>query len=185
MLIATRRMEELAHKAREGDSSAHRELLRLLHPEVLRRCARFLPHRQDAEEACRDALARLGRELSRFERDSPFTTWLYTVVATSARHTYRSMRHRCAEDAAESTPWPQDPRTTSVIAGSRIGLLEALDEMERDRPDLVPPLVLRDLCQVDYGAIARGLGLGLDTVKSRIHEGRAYLRRSLAVAVVP
>ncbi|WP_394347336.1 RNA polymerase sigma factor [Streptomonospora litoralis] len=174
-------LEDLARRARDGDSASLDELLRRIQPEVLRRCARFLPYRQDAEEACQDALLRVARNIGGFKGDSLFTTWLYTVVSNSARQTYRSMKRRSAELPTESDRIPnqRDPRTTSVIAGSRIDLLEALDQLERDRPNLVAPLVLRDLCQMDYKEIATELDLALGTVKSRIHEGRKHVRASL------
>ncbi|GAB3487014.1 RNA polymerase sigma factor [Nocardiopsis coralliicola] len=176
-------LEDLARRARDGDEAALEDLLRRIQPEVLRRCARFLPYRQDAEEACQDALLRVARKIGSFKGESLFTTWLYTVVSNSARQTYRSMKRRSNEmpTEADRIPHQRDPRTTSVIAGSRIDLLEALDQLERDRPNLVAPLVLRDLCQMDYNEIAGELDIALGTVKSRIHEGRKHVRRSLAV----
>lgn len=177
-------LEELAQRAREGDQAALDLLLRRIQPDVLRRCARFLPYRQDAEEACQDALLRVARNIGSFKGNSLFTTWLYTVVSNSARQTYRSMKRRSAEmpTEADRIPHQRDPRTTSVIAGSRIDLLEALDRLEHDRPNLVAPLVLRDLCQMDYNEIAEELELALGTVKSRIHEGRKHVRKSLTVS---
>ncbi|PSK87382.1 RNA polymerase sigma-70 factor (ECF subfamily) [Murinocardiopsis flavida] len=177
-------LEELARRAREGDQAALDGLLRRIQPDVLRRCARFLPYRQDAEEACQDALLRVARNIGSFKGNSLFTTWLYTVVSNSARQTYRSMKRRSAEmpTEADRIPHQRDPRTTSVIAGSRIDLLEALDRLEQERPNLVAPLVLRDLCQMDYNEIAEELELALGTVKSRIHEGRKHVRKSLTVS---
>jgi RNA polymerase sigma factor (sigma-70 family) len=176
-------LEQLALRAKEGDEAALEELLRRIQPDVLRRCARFLPYRQDAEEACQDALMRVAANIQNFRGDSMFTTWLYTVVSNSARQTYRALKRRAAEMPTEADRLPHrtDPRTTSVIAGSRIDLLEALDQLEKDRPNLVAPLVLRDLCQMEYGEIAAQLDLALGTVKSRIHEGRKRVRQALAV----
>ena len=127
-------LEDLARRAKDGDEAAMDDLLRRIQPEVLRRCSRFLPYRQDAEEACQDALLRVARKIGSFKGDSLFTTWLYTVVSNSARQTYRSMKRRSAEypTEAERMPNQSDPRTTSVIAGSRIDLLEALDQLEKD-----------------------------------------------------
>jgi RNA polymerase sigma-70 factor (ECF subfamily) len=60
---------------------------------------------------------------------------------------------------------------------SRIDLLEALDKLERINPQLVAPVVLRDLSQLTYPEIAELLGLPLSTVKMRIHEGRKLMRK--------
>jgi DNA-directed RNA polymerase specialized sigma24 family protein len=70
---------------------------------------------------------------------------------------------------------------TSVIAGSRLDLLDALERLEAYRPELVTPMVLRDICQLDYDDIATQLGVPVGTVKSRIHYARVHVRRSLAV----
>jgi RNA polymerase sigma-70 factor (ECF subfamily) len=57
----TVRTEELARRAAAGDTGALDELLRSIGPEVLRRCGRFLPCREDAEEAAQDVLMQVAR----------------------------------------------------------------------------------------------------------------------------
>ncbi|WP_433376765.1 RNA polymerase sigma factor [Actinoplanes sp. CA-142083] len=174
------RLEALARRAAAGDAAALNELLAAIRPNVLRRCARFLPCFQDAEEACQDALLQVARTIDRFEGRSLFTTWLYVVVANSARQTYRSLKRRAVEQAHEAPQLDRpDPRTTSVIAGSRLDFLDALERLEARRPDLVAPLVLRDVCQLDYAEIAGHLGIPVGTVKSRIHQARTDLREYL------
>jgi RNA polymerase sigma factor (sigma-70 family) len=71
------------------DAAALDALLAEIRPPVLRRCARLLPCYQDAEEACQDALLQVALTIGRFEGRSLFSTWLYVVVANSARQTYR------------------------------------------------------------------------------------------------
>jgi RNA polymerase sigma factor (sigma-70 family) len=172
--------EELARRAATGDRDALDGLLRQIQAGVLRRCARFLPHRQDAEEAAQDVLLQVARNIHRFEGRSKFSTWLHVIIANCSRQTYRSLKRRFAEQASAELPLEKpDPRTTSVIAGSRIDLLDALEKLERSKPDLVAPIVLRDVCQMDYNEIAAHLGVPLGTVKSRIHDGRKLVRQSL------
>lgn len=174
--------EDLARRAAAGDGRALDVLLARVEPMVLRHCHRILPCRQDAEEACQDTLLQVARTITQFEWRSRFTTWLHVVAANCARHTYRSLKRRAAEraEASIATDAP-DPRTTSVIAGSRLDLLDALERLEAYRPELVAPIVLRDICQLDYDDIATQLGVPVGTVKSRIHHARAHVRRSLAV----
>ena len=175
------RLEALATRAAAGDTEAINELLALIEPRVMRLCSRMLPCKQDAEEACQDALLRVATKIDTFRGGSKFTTWLYTVAGNSARSTYRSLKRRSVEQPVDEMPTHADPRTTSVIAGSRIDLLEALETMEASRPELVEPLVLRDIAQLDYADIARQLDQPLGTVKSRIHHARQYLRPLLRV----
>ncbi|MEU0005171.1 RNA polymerase sigma factor [Streptomyces sp. NPDC006314] len=170
-------MEDLARHAAAGDSAALERLLTEIRPEVVRRCARFLPCREDAEEAAQDVLLQVARHICAFEGRSRFGTWLYTVVANCCRQKYRELKRRAAEQPAAIEPsHAVDPRTTSVIAGSRVDLMEALDRLEREHPHLVAPLVYRDICQLDYAEVAERVGIPLGTLKSRLHEARKQVR---------
>jgi RNA polymerase sigma factor (sigma-70 family) len=174
-------VEALAARAAAGDQDALDALLRRIQPDVLRRCGRFLPYRQDAEEACQDVLLQVARNITRFEGRSRFTTWLHAITANCVRQTYRRLRRRAAELATDEPALDRpDPRTTSVIAGSRVDLLDAIEALDRHRSDLVAPFVLRDLGQLDYESIAEHLGIPLGTVKARIHAARQHVRQTLA-----
>ncbi len=69
-----------------------------------------------------------------------------------------------------------DPRTTSVIAGTRLDLLEATETLEREHPQYVEPLLLRDVYGMSYDEIAEQVGAPLGTVKAQIHHGRKLVR---------
>jgi RNA polymerase sigma-70 factor (ECF subfamily) len=92
------------------------------------------------------------------------------------------MKRRAAEKPTDELPVHADPRTTSVIAGSRLDLLDALEVVGTDHPELVEPLVLRDVQELDYNEIASLLDVPLGTVKSRIHSARNAVRPLLKVA---
>ncbi|WP_179851213.1 RNA polymerase sigma factor [Streptomyces sp. TLI_55] len=176
-------IEDLARRASAGDLAALDALLAAVRPEVVRRCGRFLPCREDAEEAAQDVLLQVARKIGTFEGRSRFSTWLYTVVANCCRQKYRELKRRSAEQPAPTVDDHRaDPRTTSVIAGSRIDLLEALDRLEREHPLLVAPLVYRDICRLEYAEAAERAGVPLGTFKSRLHEARRQVRPWLAEA---
>jgi RNA polymerase sigma factor (sigma-70 family) len=174
-----RSVEELAREAAVGDAVAMDELLRQIQPGVLRHCARFLPYRQDAEEACQDVLLVVASKINTFQGRSKFSTWLYEVTANQARQTYRSLRRRAAEHGTDLPVERPDPRTTSVIAGSRLDLLDALERLETTHPVLLRAFVMRDIGDLEYADIAAELGVALGTVKARIHEARRYVREAL------
>jgi RNA polymerase sigma-70 factor (ECF subfamily) len=174
--------EDLARSAAQGDHRSLGELLRRIEPDVLRHCNRLLPYHQDAEEACQDTLLAVARNIRRFEGRSRFRTWLHIVTANCARTTYRTLKRRASEQAEELPEQRPDPRRVSVIAGSRLDLLEAMESLETDRPELAQALVLRDICQLDYAEVAEQLGIPLGTAKSRIHQARRYIQDALGDA---
>jgi RNA polymerase sigma-70 factor (ECF subfamily) len=170
-------IESLARRAAAGEATALDALLTSIRPEVLRQCGRFLPCFQDAEEACQDALLQVTRNITRFEGRSKFSTWLHVLVGNCARQTYRSLKRRAAEWPGPDLPLDlPDPRTTSVIAGSRLDLLDALERLEAHRSSLATALVLRDLCQLDYDEIAEQLAIPVGTAKSQVRRARQHIR---------
>jgi len=176
--------EELARRAATGDRAALELLLAEIRPSVLRRCSRFLPCYQDAEEACQDVLLQVARNIGGFEGRSRFSTWLHVIIANGSRQTYRTLKRRAAEQGYAEMPVDvPDARTTSVIAGSRLDLLDALEKLETARAELVAPMVLRDICQLDYREIATHLGIPEGTVKSRIHQARGLVRQYLLAGI--
>lgn len=171
-------VEALARAAAAGDPAALERLLAALRPEILRLCARFLPNRDDAEDACQDTLLALTRSIGRFEGRSSFRTWLHRLTANRARSTYQRLRGRfLAESGGTPLPDRPDPRRTSVVAGTRLDLLDALETL---RPDLAEAVVLRDVLDLSYQDIAALAGVPEGTVKSRIHQARTALRQHLS-----
>src|SRR6266545_5011349 len=135
----------------------------------------------DQEAAAQDALLAVATKIHTFRGTGSFAGWMTIVATNCARQTYRSLKRRSRERSTELLPEPVDPRTTSVIAGSRLDLLEALDALEAEHPQLVQPLVLRDLGGMSYAEIADELDSPLGTIKARIHQGRKQVAQRLAV----
>lgn len=174
------RLTGLRRAAVDGDPIALDELLGAVQPLVSRRCARILPCVQDAEEATQDTLIALARHLSSFDEGrGAFLGWVTVIASNCARTTYRSLKRRFAERPVEFVPEKYDPRTTSVIAGSRLDLLDALEDLETNHPQMLQPFVLRDLGALPYEEIASYLDLPLGTVKAQIHSARRFVRERL------
>jgi RNA polymerase sigma-70 factor (ECF subfamily) len=169
-------LEGLAARAAAGDQQALDSLLVEIQPRIRRICGRMLLYPEDAEEAAQDALLLVSTRIHTFAGRSRFTTWLHAVASNSARSTYRTLKRRSAELPTDELPISADPRTTSVIAGSRLDFLEALEILGVDHPALVEPLLLRDIQELEYSDIAHLLDIPLGTVKSRIHSARQIVQ---------
>lgn len=171
--------EGVIARARTGDPAAVDDLLGAVRPLVLRRCARILPHPQDAEEAAQEALLTIAGKLGEYAGRGSFEGWIGAIATNQARMTYRTLRRRFAETGVADLPETPDPRRVSVIAGSRIDLLDALDALEQAHPETVEPFVLRDVGSLSYDDIAAMTAAPLGTVKARIHTARGFVRARL------
>jgi RNA polymerase sigma-70 factor (ECF subfamily) len=172
-------IDELARRAQAGDADALEDVLAAIRPRVLNVCRGVLPYSSDAEDACQDALINVATKLGSWGGRGRFTTWTHVVAVNSARSTYRKLKNQAtAADPLEHSPLTEkpDPRTTSVIAGTRLDLLEAMETLEREHPQYVEPLLLRDVYGMSYEEIAQQVGAPLGTVKAQIHHGRKLTR---------
>ena len=142
-------------------------------------CAAACPsYSGDAEDACQEALLNIATKIGSWHGNGRFTTWMHVVALNSARSTYRRLKTRAVPTDFEGVHHHEraDPRTTLVIAGTRLDLLEAMETIERDHPQYVEPLMLRDVYGMPYDEIAALVGAPLGTVKAQIHHGRKLAR---------
>ncbi|HEY5821344.1 MAG TPA: RNA polymerase sigma factor [Propionibacteriaceae bacterium] len=173
-------LDDLVRSAQSGDAAALDEVLHRIRPLVLRRCTKFLPHQADAEDAAQEALLIISGKITSYTGRGSFLGWVTVITSNAARATYRSLRDRSDRlGAVDAVPEAPDPRTTSVIAGTRLDLLEALNELERSHPALVESFVLRDLGELSYEEIAVVTETRLGTVKDRIHRARKFVQQRL------
>jgi RNA polymerase sigma-70 factor (ECF subfamily) len=169
-------VEDLARIASAGDLAALNVLLVAVRPEVLRVCVRLLPNREDAEEACQDTLLAVARGLPRFEGRSAFRTWVYRLAMNRSRSAYRRTRSHVPAGSDDVLTEVADPRRTSMIAATRLDLLDAMAQL---RPELAEAVALRDVLDLSYAEIAVLHQVPEGTVKSRIHQARRELRKLL------
>jgi RNA polymerase sigma-70 factor (ECF subfamily) len=84
-----------------------------------------------------------------------------------------------SESTGDSMPDAPDWRRTSVVAGARLDLLEALEHLGGEVAESV---ALRDVMGLSYREIAELQRIPEGTVKSRIHDARKRLRHLLRPA---
>jgi RNA polymerase sigma-70 factor (ECF subfamily) len=58
-------------------------------------------------------------------------------------------------------------------------MLEAMEMLEREHPQMVEPLLLRDVYGMAYDEIAELVGVPVGTIKAQIHHGRRLARPML------
>lgn len=136
----------------------------------------------DAEDVLQDAFILALTKLSTFQGKSSFFTWIYRLTvncALSQRRRKRPLRNSDlpAERGVEEVPDRGEMPMDRLLRNEALTLIvAALDRMD-DQFRVV--LVLREIDQLDYAAIADVLDIQLGTVRSRLYRARMQLRELL------
>ena len=83
---------ELIEQTLAGNQAAYADLVKRHQRFVFTLAYRFVKVREDAEEIAQDCFVKAYRSLASFQRQSKFSTWLYTVVYTTAMTFLRKKR---------------------------------------------------------------------------------------------
>jgi len=148
---------------------------------VYRLAYRLTANRHDAEDLTQEVFVRVFRRLDTYTPGT-FEGWLHRVTTNlfldQARRKQRIRFDALSEERAGTL------RSTGPAPDVALDDRMFDDDVERALaslpPDFRAAVVLCDVEGLSYDEIADILGAKLGTVRSRIHRGRAMLRRALA-----
>ena len=148
---------------------------------VYRLAYRLTGNPHDAEDLTQEVFVRVFRSLSSYTPGT-FEGWLHRITTNlfldGARRKAKIRFDALADDA--------DQRLPGRLPAPDMALMDMHfdDDVETALaalpPDFRAAVVLCDIEGLSYDEIADVLGLKLGTVRSRIHRGRAMLRKALA-----
>ena len=169
------REPELLAAVLAGDRAALDRLLRNHFDRIYALCRRLTGNDADGADAAQEALIAITRGLAggRFDGRSRFSTWAYRVATNACLDEMRRRSRRpqlVGDEILAATAAPMAGVDRAVA--DRVDIDRALGGLPLDYRTAV---VLRDLCQLDYGEIAEVLDIPTGTVRSRIARGRAAL----------
>jgi RNA polymerase sigma-70 factor, ECF subfamily len=129
----------------------------------------------DAEDLVQETYLRAFRAFGSYEPDTNIRGWLYTIL-----HRTRTDQLRKAGRSPQTVELPDEgPLVTAsqdALAGGQEEIARALDCL----PEVFrTAIVLRDVQDFTYAEMASILAVPIGTVMSRIHRGRALMRRAL------
>lgn len=172
----------LAARARNGDQTAFTALVRRYERPVMHFCARMIGNTADAEDVAQECFLALHRSLGRIEPRARFSTLLFGIARNLTLNHLRDGRRRGRHmarpmDGLEKEPATGDQPDRRALA-AEIGtvLTAAINGLAPEHREV---LVLREINQLDYEAIAQVVGCPIGTVRSRLARAREALRGRL------
>lgn len=167
---------ELVRQAQRGDAAAFAELLTRYQDRVFNTCYRMCHNEADALDLAQATFLKVLENLAQFRGRASFYTWLFRIaVNVVLSHRRARLRQAAALDEARDAGTRPAPATVEQheLRERVAWALQQLDEEFR------VAVVLKDIEDMDYAAIAEVLSVPVGTVKSRIHRGRLMLRELL------
>jgi RNA polymerase sigma-70 factor (ECF subfamily) len=167
---------ELVVRATRGNVDAFYALI-YRHDRALRGLAyRLLGDQHAMDDALQESYLKAFRALPGFEGDSAFRSWLYRIVYNTCLDELRRRRkvgHLPIEAVSHHPDGRPDP---GELATDKLDLAAAVASLS---PDTRAAVLLVYVDGMDYRSATEVLGVSRGTLASRLHRGRAQLRRAL------
>lgn len=182
--------EQLMAAYQQGDPSAFRLLVERHHAPVYRFCLRALRSPEAAADAAQEVFLRVVRNAGSWEPKAKFTTWVYTIARNHCIDEARKGKFRKTESLNETAGKDGEgaekienvpsnvPQQDTIAHGTRLrkaidAALATLPEEQRE------VFLMREVSGLAFKDIADAVGVGENTVKSRMRYALAGLKKAL------
>jgi len=178
-------------RLKAGDADAYEELVKLYSGRLVALARQILGDEDLARDAVQDAFLNAFRAMDRFNGDALLSSWLHRIVTNTALAKLRLKRRRPESFFVEEfgIGADEDPLDRAQIAGPCDAPSRVDDEItQRQEVQFVQEciarlkenhrtvLTLRYIHEYDTEETARILGVGPNTVKTRLMRARGALR---------
>jgi RNA polymerase sigma factor (sigma-70 family) len=173
---------QLIEQTLAGNQSAYADLVKRHQRFVFTLALRFVKTREDAEEVAQDCFIKAYRSLSSFQQQAKFTTWLYTIVYTTAMTALR--KKRVDTDSI-------DDENTFIQLENQTGKYDVNHAENRSRsfylnqaiaqllPDDATIITLFYKGEQSLEEIGQTMGIEANTVKVKLFRARQRLKEKL------
>lgn len=173
---------ELIEQTLAGNQAAYADLVKRHQRFVFTLALRFSKNREDAEEISQDCFIKAFRSLSSFQQQSKFSTWLYSIVYTTAMTFLRKKRIDTDSIDDENTYIQLESQSSSLnnnMAEKRSRSFYLNQAIGQLLPDDAAIITLFYMGEQSLEEIGQTLGIETNTVKVKLFRARQRLKEKL------
>jgi RNA polymerase sigma-70 factor (ECF subfamily) len=176
-------LEVINHSIGGSDDVFTMELVGQI-PSLQRGALRLTRHEADAQDLVQETVLRALERRTQFQPGTNLRAWLFTIQRSLFINAYRRRRQVAWLGSLEDEDEGGAEAALTTSSAEETMLESWVDEDLRTALAVLPEhyrevIVLRDVAQRSYGQIAAQLDCPPGTVMSRLHRGRALLRKLL------
>jgi RNA polymerase sigma-70 factor, ECF subfamily len=178
--------EELVARSIGGDPDSFNQLVLRWERPIYALAYRVIGREEDARDVCQETFLRAFRALNGFRGQAKFSSWLYRIALNLCRDWVRRERRTPVVQAPDDL----DTLELSVVREPTASIDELVARRELTRiveqamarlpEDQRTAIILKEYHELTFQEIADLVGCPLSTVKTRLYQGLAVLRRELA-----
>jgi len=173
---------ELIEQVLAGNQAAYADLVKRHQRFVFTLAMRFAKGREDAEEIAQDCFIKAYRSLGSFQGQSKFTTWLYSIVYTTAMTFLRKKRVGTESIDDENTYIQVESQTSAYDVNNAENKSRSFylnQAIEQLLPDDATIITLFYKGEQSLEEIAQAMGMEANTVKVKLFRARQRLKEKL------
>ena len=178
--------EELVARSMSGDADSFNQLVLRWERPIYALAYRVIGRDEDARDVVQETFLRAFRALPGFKGQAKFSSWLYRIALNLCRDWIRRRKRTPVVDAPEGVDIielaaEQGPVESieDLVARREMSRVVA-DGMRQLPEEQRTAIVLKEYHGLTFQEIADMIGCPLSTVKTRVYQGLAVLRRELA-----
>ncbi|MGE3177546.1 MAG: RNA polymerase sigma factor [Vicinamibacterales bacterium] len=178
--------EELVARSIGGDTESFNELILRWERPIYALAYRTIGREEDARDVCQETFLRAFRALPGFRGQAKFSSWLYRITLNLCRDWMRRERRAPIVQVPDDTDVVElaaaaEPSESIEDLVTRRDLTRIVERVMATLPEEQrTAIVLKEYHGLTFQEIAELVGCPLSTVKTRLYQGLAVLRRELA-----
>jgi RNA polymerase sigma-70 factor, ECF subfamily len=178
--------EELVARSIGGDANSFNELIKRWERPIYALAYRQIGREEDARDVCQETFLRAYRALNGFRGQAKFSSWLYRIALNLCRDWLRRERRTPVVTVSEDVDLIElasklEPSESVEDRVARQDLSRAVERAMAVLPEEQrTAILLKEYHGLTFQEIADLVGCPLSTVKTRLYQGLAVLRRELA-----
>lgn len=164
----------------DGHKHRYRELVDRHAPLVFEIVNRFVNQRDEAEELAQEIFVKTYEKLSSFNKQSKFSSWLYSIAYNHCRDYAKNIRRRHISinqlkeyDSREPLNFHNSPETDIEKDESITLLKQGLNEINRDYAEA---FLMKYEAGMTYKVMAQRLGASKGALKVRVFRAKKELK---------
>lgn len=184
--------ELLAKSAKEGDARAFDELFNRYKKPILNFIYRLIGSKETAEDVALEAFMKVYENLSIYDPEKKFSTWLYTIARNLAKNSLRDKKYfkdrsleetiADGDEALHLKDVLEDPSIRPDVIAQDNELAEEAQRVLNGLPDEYREVIT--LCSVQgltYEEAARILNCSIATISNRLEKAKKLFVKTLGI----